>query len=249
MLGLGFLILSIVSGLLWYYQKSKYRRLLKYTALISFLAGVGLSGYPSVVGILFAISALICGLWVGVSFAKYYKQEKELKLPVLLIGFLFWISSAAILMQPDFHLFGMMGNLTAIHKLAILPLAFFPCLMFGCAISNHYKKFKIKEHWYKKIIWLFRVLLLCLSVLFFLTESVLVFILISFIMTIYGFFAGNQRLKMEDWSNMKNSLWIITMFLFGLISQLWIFPALAIVLWLNTAKEGFYKTIRHLIKS
>ncbi len=131
------------------------------------IIGVGLSDTHAWWGPLLQIGALILGGALG----RVARGDMR---PVSGTILIMLMTVIAILMQPEFFRFGQLGNLTAVHLLAILVLGV--ACMITIAVQNIKPCGKIRRGVYIKLKWLMRVICALGMALFILTEAVPVFI-------------------------------------------------------------------------
>lgn len=199
------------------YSLKKYKKISLFGSFILFLFLSSISGYPSVIGfILNPVSILIGILW-----GKKYKINEIINTSIIL-----FILSIIILMQPEYFRFGQMGNLTIIHKTFLLLIAL------SIIITLNTLKIPAKGFLYnrafKKLKWIFRIILGVFSFLFIVTESLPVFIITITIM----FFLTASSIFHENYFDKKISVdcLIISIGLFGVISNLPIITILSIIM-------------------
>ena len=141
----------------------KYRWLV----LVAVLFCAGFSAMPNWYNILLNVASVFCGIVLG---SRIRKNISVIPYSVI-VSFILLI---AILMQPEFFRFGQLGNLTTIHVLMMIITGFFATTCLVAKYTN--ARQKIHDSAYVKLKWLFRIVSLLALVLFFMTESVPVFI-------------------------------------------------------------------------
>lgn len=141
----------------------KYRWLVLFAVLFC----AGYSAMPNWYSILLNIASVFCGIVLG---SRIRKNISVIPYSVIVSSVLL----IAVLMQPEFFRFGQLGNLTIIHVLAMIITGFFATTCLVTKYTN--ARQKIHESAYIKLKWLFRIMSLLALVLFFMTESVPVFI-------------------------------------------------------------------------
>ncbi len=135
-------------------------------ALFILLMLACLSAKPDLFCILLQVSAVFCGIVVGARL----KNMSDIFASTLIFG----VTTALILMQPEYFRFGQLGNLTIIHLAMLLLTGFFAVTTLVVKYVN--ARSKIYESAYIKLKWLFRIIAALAIVLFVLTESVPVFV-------------------------------------------------------------------------
>ena len=125
-----------------------------------------LSAKPDLFGVLLQVSAVFCGIIVGARL----KNMSDVFTTTMIFG----VTTALILMQPEYFRFGQLGNLTVIHLAMLLLTGFFAITTLVAKYVN--ARSKIYESAYIKLKWLFRIIAALAIVLFVSTESVPVFV-------------------------------------------------------------------------
>ena len=171
-----------------------------------FLLLAAFSAAPNLYGILLQLSAVLCGIIVG---SRLRKDISNTFISVLVFG----VMTTLILMQPEYFRFGQLGNLTIIHLAALLGTGFFAITTLVAKYTN--ARSRIYESAYIKLKWLFRIVSILSLVLFFLTESVPVFI--GLLMTV----GISEMLTIYHSKNISNSIskqsWALMLIGFGVI--------------------------------
>lgn len=154
------------SVLLGYMAKIKSKKI-RLFIFFMFVLMAGVSGYGNAWTILVQISAVLCGVIVGLC------VRKNISLVPTSV-FLMTLMSVLVLMQPEFFRFGQLGNLTVVHLLAIVATG----MTAITALTTRYihARSRIYHSAYVKLKWLFRIASILALVLFVLTESVPVFL-------------------------------------------------------------------------
>lgn len=141
----------------------KYRWLV----FLAVLFMAGFSAMPTWYNILLNVSAVLCAIIFG---SRLRKSISLIPYSILVCGTLL----VAVLMQPEYFRFGQLGNLTTVHVISIIITGFFAITCLVTKYTN--ARNKIHQSAYIKLKWLFRILSILAFVLFFMTESVPVFI-------------------------------------------------------------------------
>lgn len=214
-------------------KKYKKRSLIAF--LILFLGLSVISGYPSVLGfILNPLSILIGVLW-GKS--EKYKNNETIHTSIIL-----FLISITILMQPEFFRFGQMGNLTFIHKIFLLTTVL-SIVMTISALKVPAKGF-LYDRAFKKLKWIFRIIIGVFSFLFIVTESLPVFIAVITIM----FFLISSSIFHKNYFDKKTSsdYLSISISLFGILSNLPIITIIGLLLTSDKIEKNI-KEIKSLL--
>lgn len=179
---------------------------------------VGASGVMTWWGILLPISAVLCGAIVGCRLHKNISLYAGLT-PILLLLLIL------VLMQPEYFRFGQLGNLTVFHLGAVFITGFFAIT----ALVMKYTKARaqIRNSAYIKLKWLCRIFAILALILFWLTESVPVFIgllimvAVSEMLTIY-----HAKVKNNGVARQSLSLFL---FCFGIVIMCPVISAIGII--------------------
>ena len=179
---------------------------------------VATSGIMNWWGILLQISALVCGAIVGCRLNKNVSLYAGLT-PVLLLLLIL------VLMQPEYFRFGQLGNLTVFHLAAVFITGFFAVTALVAKYANACGK--IHNSAYVKLKWLVRIFAILALILFWLTESVPVFIGLL-IMTALCEFLTIYHSKHKNNAIARQSL-ALFLFCFGIVIVCPVLSALGIV--------------------
>lgn len=203
-------------------QKIKHKKLVIRLFLLLIILLAGFAGAENIWGFALTAAAVFSGMVVG----RYRYRGVE---PMFMTSVIIFAVTTLVLMQPEFFRFGQMGHLTIIHK-------FFLLLIITVAIAvitvrNVNARGKIKEKSFKRLKLLMRLISAIGLILFFLTESVPVFlglafaILISFAMSVWHAQSVPEKLSKK--------LWAALLCLFGVTLNLPLITILGILYWVN----------------
>lgn len=191
--------------LLKYTEKIQNKKM-QFYILIALLLMTICSAFPNWYGILLQVSAVLCGMVVG---SRMKKDISVIPMTTLICG----IVLVLVLMQPEYFRFGQFDNLTLVHVLSIIITGFFATTVFAVKYMKPHDK--IHESAYIKLKWLCRIVAILAFVLFFMTESVPVFIgllgaiLLTEILTIFHSKTINQVMYKQSWACFMIGLGII----------------------------------------
>ncbi len=253
MLGVIFLLMSVVCGYIFWQKKLPRNRWFKPAAILFFILGVGFSGHPSWIGFLLPIAAVGCGLIAGHAWAKYKTVPTAMlsNYLVITISAIIWLATAAIVMQPEYFQFGRMGYLTVFHLVFLIAIAMIAPFVISMGIFTKIKREKtfLNAATHKHAIMLLRLLMLLGLLLFAMTESVLMFLMISVISAAIAGVSGGHLLSTQTKHipDMLFSMWLILLGLFGIITILPVLTIVAILLWVANTPKNLWKNIRELI--
>lgn len=190
------------------------KRWVRWSAWLIVIALVGLSGAPTLWGFLLQVAALLCGVIIG-SRTKFKISPTVIILAV----------TTLILMQPEFFRFGQLGNLTLVHKLFILGIGVLSAAIF--ALRNIHPRERIHHSAFIKLKWAGRIVVVLAGVLFFLTESVPVFL--GLMVAIFGLFALSVWHTKNISANLSEKLSAVLLCAFGIVTGLPVITALGIL--------------------
>lgn len=179
---------------------------------------IGCSDLHTWWGPILQIDAVLFGLFIG-RHTKYSVPVVPCTISII------YATTIAFLMQPEFFRFGQIGNLTPIHLIWLL-LVGFSIVLTCCAYSIPARQY-IHNSAFIKLRWLFRFLLGLCIVIFFLTESVLIFLgtnIIFMALISLSIWHGTTNYK-----DLSHELYAFSIILFGILVGLPIVTALGIL--------------------
>ncbi len=218
-----------VSLPIWYGRKnvSKRRRWLINLCLVAIcLVPVGFSGALKWWGPILQIMAVICGFLLG----RY--SHRQIRAVPSVLGVMF-VTTVAVLMQPELWRFGQLGNLTPVHLLWMLVTGIMIAAAMALDMVN--PRGRIHQSAYVKLKWLMRFTVALCMVLFVLTEAVPIFIamvfmaFVSFAMSVWHSNDINPELSM------RTLAWAII--LFGCLISVPTITAIGII-WIALPEHG-----------
>ncbi len=182
----------------------------------------------------------ICALAAGIVLGRIAREKMR---PVAGLVLIMMMVATAMLMQPEFFRFGQLGNLTAVHLLAMLALGG-ACVM-TVAIQNINSQGKIHRSIYIKFKWLMRVICALGVALFILTEAVPVFIgttvalFMSIALSVWHSKTVNRALADKAFS--------VAIMTFGVITVMPAITAIGILYWGNSDNVKIWDECKHLL--
>ncbi len=200
------------------------------------LLAVGLSDVHTWWGPLLQIGAFCVGVVLG---RVARGQMRPIAGTVLII----LMTVIAILMQPEFYRFGQLGNLTAVHLVAILCLGVVATAL--AVIANVSACGKISRGIFFKAKWLMRVICALGGALFLLTEAVPIFL--GTLVCVAGLFAMSVWHAQSVNGVLVDKLFAMLLMLFGIITVMPVITCLGILYWVNTPRINFWREIRALL--
>ncbi len=219
-----------------FWNNLKYKKL--YTLIIVLLVSLiaGVSGKPDLwIGVLQG-GAVLSGAILGANKKRNFK--------VVSLNVLFLLTSVIlILMQPELFRFGQLGSLTYVHLIALVLLC---ALSVAILVSRNIKpKGIVRESAYKKLRWLTRGLIFCALALFFLTESVPVFLgLMALLFFVFAFCVQHKKSLPNKFSVL---LWMYLIGGFGVLISVPVITVIAILYFLEMQPETKIKQAKFLL--
>lgn len=211
-------------------------RMSVYAVAILLVAALGLSDMHAWWGPLLQIGAFCCGVLLG--------RRTKYKLPDMFGTILVMMTCVvAILMQPEFFRFGQLGNLTVLHMLGLLV---FGVLAAAAVVVNNIKPSgRIHRSAYIKLKWMARFIAALGVVMFFLTESVPVFLgTVAVFMVLFGLSQWHAK-QVPDTLRMR--FFALAIAAFGVITTMPAITALGILCWANLPKADFWRDAKFLL--
>ncbi|MDE6250302.1 MAG: hypothetical protein K2M34_01545 [Alphaproteobacteria bacterium] len=215
---------------------SRRMRVSVYGVVFLLMVALGLSDMHAWWGPLLQIGAFCGGAVLG--------RRTKYKLPDISGTILIMMTCVvAILMQPEFFRFGQLGNLTVLHMLGLLV---FGALVAGTVVVNNVKPSgRIHRSAYIKLKWMARFITALGVVMFFLTESVPVFLgTVAVFMVLFGLSQWHAK-HVSDTLGMR--LFALAMAAFGVITTMPVITALGILCWANLPKADFWGDAKFLL--
>lgn len=180
------------------------------------LVAVGLSDIHAWWGPILQTVAFVGGFLIGRGASRHEMPEVAGTLMIIMM------ITTAILMQPEFFRFGQLGSLTPVHLLFILLIGVFAAATI--ALCNVNPRGKIHRSAYVKLKWMARFLSILGAALFFLTESVPIFLGTSALLLAMFSMSVWHADKIPD--ALDEKMFAITVGLFGVIT---VMPALSVM--------------------
>lgn len=222
---------------LWVQSNIKYKRAFLWICFTICAVIVALlSGLTSVYGTLMMFASVFCGGMLGRALKKGIN-------PIFMTSLVMFVISVLILMQPEFFRFGQMGNLTIIHKLALVTVSILSMMVF--AVKSVKPAKKIHKSAYVKIKWLCRFLSLLAIALFLFTESVPVFFGMSLMFFISMALSVHHMDSLSELVSKK--LWAYLLIAFGILTLNPVISVLGCVYLSELANNSIKKQLKSLL--
>lgn len=202
----------------------------------SVLLAVGLSDVHTWWGPLLQI----CAFCVGAVLGRFARGQMR---PIAGTVLIMLMTVTAILMQPEFYRFGQLGNLTAVHLLAVLM--FGVVAMALVVVANVSARARIRDGVFFKLRWLMRVMCALGGALFLLTEAVPVFL--GLLVCVAGLFAMSVWHAQSINGVLVDKLFAMLLMVFGVITVMPVITCMGILYWVNTPQINFWREIRALL--
>lgn len=200
------------------------------------ITAVGMSDIHAWWGPLLQIGALCLGLGLGRVAHASMRPFGGMVLIMMMVAI-------AILMQPEFFRFGQLGNLTAVHLLAMLALG---CVcMMTIAVQNINPRKKIRHSVYVKLKWLMRVVCALGMALFILTEAVPVFIgtMVAVFLSVAMSVWHTDRIDV----GLGDKMFAIALMIFGAITVMPVITSIGILCWTHTDSIKIWAESKRLL--
>jgi len=165
--------------------------------------------------------------------------------PKLLTGALMLLVSYGLIMQPEFFRFGQFANLTMVHMLCLVSVS----VSVAIYMALHFIKPGgfLKKLSLNRVRMVMRAMAMLILVLLLVTESAFVFI-IFFAMAFIYFALGVRHMSADALRNkLKQEMWLVSLFLFGVLATLPAVSVAAILLWRASSRKDFPKKMRELL--
>jgi hypothetical protein len=219
-----------------WYRNMKYKRPVSVAVALVVVALAGFSGMPTWWGFLMASAAVVCGALVGRGLARGVG-------PVPMTTIIIFALTTLVLMQPEFFRFGQLGGLTALHMLAVSFAGILSAAVL--TVRNVGPRGAIRASAYAKLKWMARIVAGLCMVLFFLTESVPVFV--GFVCACAALFAISARHAEKVPESLSEKLWAALLCVFGVMTALPLITALGVAYWTSLPRGGIWKQAKFLL--
>lgn len=187
-------------------------------------------------GPLLQIGALALGVIVG---RKSHARMRAIPGAILVM----LAATTAVLMQPEFFRFGQLGSLSIVHMAFVMLVGVFAAAT--VAVRNINPRGRVHRSAYIKLKYMARfVSVLCVA-LFFLTESVPVFL--GTTVALFVSFALSVWHSSDLPQNLGGNMFAATMMAFGIIMVMPAITALGIICWDADDMAGFWRQARFLL--
>ncbi|MCM1294908.1 MAG: hypothetical protein NC311_05145 [Muribaculaceae bacterium] len=215
---------------------SRRMRMAMIGAMVLILLAVGVTDLHAWWGPILQIGAVVFGVVVG--------RRGRRTLPVVSGAIVIMtMVVVAVLMQPEYFRFGQLGNLSVLHMLAIFV---FGALVAACVAINNVKPCsRIHRSAYIKLKWMARFIVALGLVLFFMTESVPVFL--GTVVAMFVSFAMSVWHAKKVSENLGSCLFALTLGAFGVLTAMPVITALGILCWMQLPCASFVSDIRELL--
>ncbi|MBD5400298.1 hypothetical protein HDR61_00945 [bacterium] len=219
------------------WRGASWRRKLAYILVIAMIVwALGVSAMHTWLGVLMQIVAFFGGGLVG----RYIRRTPR-AVPMAL--FVMFVVATLMLMQPEFFRFGELGALSVLHMGALLVFAM--AALAALVLRNVKSRGRIHHSAYVKLKWMARFVVALGIVLFFMTESVPVFLGLS--VAVAGMFALSVWHAGDVASDLASRMLAIALGMFGLITTLPVLSALGVLIWISAPAGRFDKDSRFLL--
>ncbi|MCL2629334.1 MAG: hypothetical protein FWD33_01425 [Alphaproteobacteria bacterium] len=228
---------------------SKLTRVALVAALI---VAVGFFGARNFYGAFLPISALIAGFLTGFYSARYAgKTSAQAGYPFVTSSLLMLTGAACILMQPELFRFGQLGNLDLLQLAGFALVAVLAPQVAILSVMARVKRSKgfLNRTAHDRVMWLLRLGVLLCMVLFFITESIVTFGILSLSVVPLALVSGGHQPYSEAKIVMAFvlDLWSVLLFVFGLVAGSYALAFLAIILLRCSANKSVMAQAKRLL--
>jgi len=215
---------------------SRRMRAIYIAMVLLLMTALGLSDMHAWWGPLLQIGAFCLGWFIG--------RRTKFKMPdvfgTILIMFM---CVTAILMQPEFFRFGQLGNLTLLHMLGLMVFGVFAAA--AAVLNNVNPRGRVHRSAFIKLKWMARFITALGVVLFFLTESVPVFL--GTVAAFIVMFALSQWHAEKVSDTLGTRFFALAIAAFGIITTMPAVTALGILYWGDLPKSDFWGDAKFLL--
>ena len=160
-------------------------------------------------------------------------------------SFLFMMTSVAILMQPEFFRFAQLGRLSVLHLGAIAAALVLAPSIF---VFRHAKPTGfIKDNHYQYAKWFLRFCLILIMILYALTESVPILIVLAGGVLATVWLAAKHVGRGTDLAPVGNNLWAVMLMAFGVLTVMPVITIAGILCWRNNGVKNFWQCIKEAL--
>ncbi len=231
--GIVFLSAMFIAGRV---KKIPARKPVIYTGAVLIMVALGLSDTHAWWGALLQIGAGAFGWLIGrTRRVRISDTPGAILVMTVIVG--------AILMQPEFFRFGQLGNLGFFHMLFMLLFA--AAVAATVALRNVKPSGRIHNSAYIKLKWMARFVTLLTGVLFFLTESVPVF-LAAMVVLLASFAMSVWHMKSIP-AGVAERMFAITLVVFGILTVMPVITAIGVCYWQYAGNNDFRSDIKALL--
>lgn len=201
------------------------------------LAAVGLSDMHAWWGPILQIAAFAGGFVAGRGGARHEMPPVAGTLMIIMMA------TTAMLMQPEFFRFGQLGSLTPAHLLFLLLIGVASAAVF--ALHNVNPRGRIHKSAFVKLKWMARFMAALGVALFFLTESVPIFLGTA---AVFGcMFAMSVWHASDIPDGLAEKMFAIVIGLFGIVTVMPAMTAVAILYWIMLPQKNTWNAAKFLL--
>ncbi len=215
---------------------SRRMRVMFCGATLLLMLALGLADMHAWWGPLLQIGAFVFGVLAG-RCIKY--KLPDMSGAILIMS----VCVVAILMQPEFFRFGQLGNLTLLHMAGLMLFGVFAAA--AVVLGNVNSRGRVHRSAFIKLKWMARFITALGVVLFFLTESVPIFLGTVAAFAVMFALSKWHAEKVSD--TLAARFFALTMAVFGLITTMPAIVALGILYWANLPKSDFWGDAKFLL--
>ncbi|MDR2686036.1 MAG: hypothetical protein LBB23_04695 [Rickettsiales bacterium] len=205
---------------------------------------VGFAGARNLSGMFLPIAGIAGGFIGGFYSARYSGALKSFTqgYPIISSGVVMLLSASCILMQPELFRFGQLGNLDASQLMGLGFVAVSAPMAAVLTMMARVKRARgfLGEVAHGRVMWLMRLIVLLCAILFFITESIVTFLILAASAIPYAMVSGGHQPYAEARAvnTFAFDVWCITLFVFGLVAGSFASAFLGVILWRSIPHKG-----------
>ncbi|GHS98427.1 hypothetical protein FACS189421_07030 [Bacteroidia bacterium] len=212
--------------------KDKWKKRTDWLVPVAAVAVGGLAGAPGWLGFALSGGAVLIGILCGWALNLRKRDSYDFGLVVILLA---CAITAGIAMQPEFFRFGQMGELTVIHKLALIATGVL--LIADLVMRVARPSGKLRDSIYKRLRLGLRLVALLAALLFMFTESALILGVFCAIVAALIYLNIRHIPKGGDLSVFKRVMFLAAVGMFGILISVPLLPFAAIALYKSTVNS------------
>lgn len=221
--------------------------------VIALIVLVGLAGARNWMNMFLPMSALIGGFLTGFYSARYSvpNARATYAYPVATSSIIMLLIAACILLQPELFRFGQLGNLdfAQLAGFAFIAIVAPMTMVLSWMVRVKRDKGFLGATAHARVMWLMRLGVLLCAVLFFITESIVMFCILALSAAVFAAISGGH----QPYSNAKSvnafifDIWCMLLAVFGLVAASPAVMFLALIMWRETSHRNLLDQSKRLL--